>query len=350
MTDQQTSSTSSSSQIGLLVRKILLPLGAFIVAVSLPTDWLFTTVLTKYAELTNTHKLAKLSERDLQPQEIPIFGPSIARNAYYGDSLGENYYNYAMENASTSIILLLLELETEKPKNTPIILDYHFRFLEYDSAGTSINIRTYLPFVRSNERIREFLKENDRFRPHQVIPGARYFGVHSSYVKDYLAEIYQPTKVYHQGGVFNKKAPPQVQFDRLKETRLAMGPRPFLRNAEIEAKLEALIAANPDRLFLFIGSPRHHTVLDMLMNYEDMKAWGRDMQARYDNVRFILFEADYPDSYFKDTGHLSLFGAQRFSGQMRRALQQEGLYFTGDEGKSVWPPKPDDIRVIRLAP
>ncbi len=348
MTDQQTSSTSSSSQFGLLVRKILLPLSVFIVGVSLPTDWLFTVVLTRYAELTNTHKLANLSEEEALPMEIPIFGPSIARNAYYGDSLGDHYYNYSMENASSSIILLLLELEAQKPKKTPIILDYHFRFLEYDSAGTSINIRTYLPFVRNNERIREFLKENDRFRPHQVIPGARYFGVHSSYVKDYLAEIYQPTKVYHKGGVFNKKSPPQVQFDRLKENRLAMGPRPFLRNPEIEAQLEALIAANPDRLFLFVGSPRHHTVLDMLENYEDMKAWGREMQARYPNVRFILFEADYPDSYFKDTGHLSLFGAQRFSGQMRQVLQQEGLYFTGEETDPVWPPAPDDILVVRL--
>jgi len=331
------------------VRKILLPLGAFIVVVSLIADFVFTKVLTEYAELSNSYKLARLEDETRLLNEIPIFGPSISRNAYYPDSLGANYYNYSMENAGFIINELLLKLESDKDKTTPIIIDFHFRVMEMDSQGSSINIRTYLPFVTKDERVRDFLKDNDRYRPHQSIPGGRYFGVYSSYVKDYLAEVYQPRKLYHKGGVFNKEAPPPEQMARYIEKRRKDGPRPFTYAPDLEARLEEIIRANPDRLFLFIGSPRHFSIQEMLPNYDEMKGWGKRIQERNDNVRVILFEADYPDRYFKDTGHLSLEGARRFSGQLRRHLEQLGLYYTGEESAPVWPAKPADIAVIQLS-
>ncbi len=348
MTDQPTSSTSSSSHFALLLRKILLPLAVFIVIVGLICDVVFTRVLTEYAELANSYKVARLEDEKRLLQEIPIFGPSISRNAYYPDSIGENYYNYSMENAGFIINELLLKLELEKPKTTPLILDFHFRIMERDTAGSSINIRTYLPFVNKDERVKEFLIEHDRYRPHQSIVGGRYFGVYTSYVKDYLAEVYQPRKVYHKGGVFNKEAPPADQMQRLVEFRRDRGPKPFTLDEELSARMEALIAANPQRLFLFIASPRHYSVQEMLPNYEEMKAWGQLMQDRYDNVRVIIYEAEYPDRYFKDTGHLSLEGAQRFSGQLRRSLQEMGLYYIGDESQPVWPPKPERIAIVSL--
>ena len=116
MTDQPTSSTSNSSHAWLLVRKIFLPLAAFIVVVSLCTDFVFTKVLTQYAELSNSYKLARLEDKEKLNNEIPIFGPSISRNAYYCDSLGANYYNYSMENAGFIITQLMMTLEVDKEK------------------------------------------------------------------------------------------------------------------------------------------------------------------------------------------------------------------------------------------
>lgn len=332
----------------MLVRKIFLPLAAFIAVVGLTTDAVVSKVLTEYAELSNSFKVAKLSDRDRMPEEIGIFGPSIARNAYYGDSLGEHYYNYAMENAGVVVNELLLGMEADKDKDAPVIIDFHFRLMERDTAGSSINIRTYLPFVRSDGRVRRFLQENGRFRPHQVIPGGRYFGVHSSYLKDYLAEVYQPRKEYHKGGVFNREAPGPEQFAKKIEVRRAQGPRPFVFDSVSNAFYERLFREHPDRLFLLVGSPRHYSVLEMMPNYDEMLAWGAAMQAKHDNVRVIVFEADYPDRYFKDTGHLSLEGAKVFSGQMRETLKALDLYYTGEEKDPVWPPKPERIAVVRL--
>ncbi len=349
MTDQPTSSTSNSSHAWLLVRKIFLPLAAFIVVVSLCTDFVFTKVLTQYAELSNSYKLARLEDKEKLNNEIPIFGPSISRNAYYCDSLGANYYNYSMENAGFIITQLMMTLEVDKEKNTPIIIDFNFRLMEMDTQGSSINISTYLPFVKKDERVNNFLKENGRYRPHQSIPGGRYFGVYSSYVKDYLAEVYQPRKLYHRGGVFNRQAPPAELMARYISDRRGIGLKPFIYDPELEAGYEAIIEAHPERLFFFIGSPRHYSILEMMPNYDEMKAWGKKMQDKHYNVRVIIFEDDYPDEYFKDTGHLSLLGARTFSGQMRRTLQDLGLYFTGDEAQPVWPAKPDDIAVVKLS-
>lgn len=332
----------------MLVRKIFLPLAGIIAVIALITDVAVTNLLTKKAELSNVYKVAKLSDEDRMPYEIGIFGPSIARNAYYGDSLGEHYYNYSMENAGLIINELMLNMEADKPKQTPIIIDFHFRLMEEDTTGSSINIRTYLPFVREDKRVKRFLEANDRYRPHQSIPGGRYFGVHTSYLKDYLAEVYQPRKLYHKGGVFNREAPGQEEFDRQIEFRRERGEKPFTRSMEGSEVYERLFRENPDRLFLLIGSPRHYSVLEMLPNYEEMKAWGAEMQAKYDNVRVILFEAEYPDRYFKDTGHLSLEGARVFSGQMRETLKALGLYYTGEEKDPVWPPKSDRIAVVKL--
>lgn len=348
MTDQPTSSTSNFSTLRELGRKIFLPLAAFIVVVSLITDFVFTKVLTQYAELSNSYKLTRLEDRESLPNEIPIFGPSISRNAYYPDSLGANYYNYSMENAGFIINELLMTLEADKDKNTPIIVDFHFRIMEMDTQGSSINIRTYLPFVNKDERVKNFLKQNNRYRPHQSIPGGRYFGVYSSYVKDYLAEVYQPRKLYHKGGVFNKEAPPAEQMDRYIERRRAETPKPFIYDPKLEARFEQIIRSHPDRLFLFIGSPRHYSILETLPNYDEMLEWGARLQSRNDNVRVIIFEDTYPDRYFKDTGHLSLEGARVFSGQLRHTLQGLGLYYTGEEENPVWPVKPEGIYVIEV--
>ncbi len=348
MTDQPASSTSNFSHFRLLVRKILLPLAVFIAIVSLSADYVFTRVLTQYAELSNAYKLARLEDEKRLLNEIPIFGPSISRNSYYPDSLGANYYNYSMENAGFIINELLLNVETDKKKTCPVIIDFHFRIMEMDSQGSSINIRTYLPFVNEDKRVKQFLQDNNRYRPHQSIPGGRYFGVYSSYVKDYLAEVYQPRKLYIKGGVFNKEAPPPEQMTRYIQNRRDEGPRPFTYDPVLEKRMEATISAHPERLFLFIASPRHYSIQEMLPNYDDMKAWGKRMQDRHDNVRVIIYEAEYPDRYFKDTGHLSLEGARRFSGQMRHNLEELGLYFTGEENSPVWPPKPDDIIVVNL--
>ncbi|MFT7588161.1 MAG: hypothetical protein ACI959_000368 [Limisphaerales bacterium] len=351
MSNQPTNNTDraqNGQHALMLVKKIFLPLLLIIAIISLITDSIFTKVLTQKAELSNSYKLGKLENQEDYNNEIGIFGPSIARNAYYCDSLGPNYYNYCMENAGVVINELLIRIEASKDKNTPIIMDYHFRFLEQDHTGSSINLRTYLPYVRKDKRIKDFLVENDKFRPHQVIPGGRYFGVYSSYTKDYLAEYYQPRKEYHRGGVFNKKAPSESRMNELIKVRKDKGMAPFIRNAEYEARLEKIFADNPERPFLLIGSARHYSIIDMLEGYDDMKGWGAEMQNKYQNVRVVIFEADYPDSYFKDTGHLSLEGAKVFSGQMRESLKDIGLYFTGEEASYDLGPRPDDIILIKL--
>ena len=179
MTDQPTSSTSNSKEAGKLLRKIILPVLVIISIIALIADAITTRMLSSSSKLSNSYKVAKLENQEEYLQEIPIFGPSISRNAYYCDNIGPNYFNYSMENAGVIINELLLKIETRKDKKTPIILDYHFRSFEEDTVGSSINIRTYLPFIRQDEQIQEFLKENGRYRSHQVIPGARYFGVYS---------------------------------------------------------------------------------------------------------------------------------------------------------------------------
>lgn len=357
--------SQNAAQGWLIIRKIVLPLLAMIAVVGFVTDgWVSSKIVN--APLSNAYKVGKLIDPESHPNEIAIFGPSIARNAYYCDSLGANYYNYSMENAGVVINELMLRLETSKREKTaPVIMDFHFRFLEVDTTGASVNLRTYLPFT-NDSRVREFLREHGRSRPHQSLKGARYFGVYSSYAKDYLAEVFQPRKLYHRGGVFNKKAPAQAAFDKKIEARRNAGPQPYswtetpqsrrrgdlLGSQEYVNRLDSIIAANPQRLFILMGSPRHYTVLEALEptgGYDDMKNYGREMLKKHSNVRVVIFEADYPDSYFKDTGHLSLEGARIFSGQMRRAMEANSLYFTGEgDGKPDEVPSQDDILIVQL--
>lgn len=349
MTSQQHSSISSFK---LLLRRILIPWILAVAVFSALGDLFITQILVKKAQLSHSFKIAKLLGPKSGLNAVPIFGPSMARNAYYCDSLSQNYYNYAMENAGFEIVELLLKLEYEKKgKQTPIIVDYHFRFLEPDTSDKkrTINITTYLPFIISNKEVRDFIRTNGRLCPHHRIPGLRFFGAYPEYGKDLFAEFFHPRKDYHRGGVFNKKAPPKEQFERLIAYRFQEGKKQFIYTPEFAERFEKLIEDHPDRQLLLVGSPRHHSVLEMLTNYDDMLDYADMLATKYDNVKVFIFQTDlefdpekddpvvkrdgpgkifkvnYPDEYYKDTGHLSLIGARVFSATLREVLRKEGL-------------------------
>ena len=140
-------SKENITQISLIIKRILIPLVIILSILFAFTDIICTKWITEN-EIFDGHSLTNLIDSK-DTNEICIFGSSKAKKNYSIKELGENYYNYGMKSANFDVVNLLLSIELEKNKNTPIIIDVNHEFFEIDSKK-HIDIITYIPFLNKN--------------------------------------------------------------------------------------------------------------------------------------------------------------------------------------------------------
>ncbi len=290
-----------------------------LVSISLCADLLFTKSYTSKFPYSTTNKIQRLFYES-HNNETPIFGSSRAEKGYFCDSLGVDFYNYGMPNASFEEIELLLKPELQKNKATPIIIDIHHDFFKHD-IYENINIETYLPFINKNDTIKKFLAENDRLKTYEQVPGLRYFGFYSDYLRPVLSSKNKSENTtYIKGGVFDTKVSSSKELQKkiaLRETKtLHFEVDPIKQN-----KLLQLINQNRERTFVFVVSPYHKSAKKTVDNFEEMLNYFNLLDTQLENVVFIYFDTDnYTDDLWKDTVHLNIYGAQKFSGELRKEL------------------------------
>ena len=292
--------------------------------ISISADQLITKKYTSGFPNSSANKIQRLFYES-HMQEIPVFGSSRAEKGFYCDSLGPDFYNYGMPNASFQVIQLLLKPELLKNKTTPIIIDIHHDFFKHD-AQENINLVTYLPFINKNDTIRNFLAANGRLKSYQQIPGLRYFGFYTDYLRPVIGSksIAENTK-YIKGGAFDTKASTTETLQKrivARETKKLH----FGTDREAEHVLLQMIKMNPERKFVFVVSPYHKSAKKTVDNFEEMLDYFNDLDTQYENVVCIYFNTDnYTDDLWKDTVHLNIFGAKKFSGELKRELVVKGV-------------------------
>lgn len=258
-------------------------------------------------------------------EEIPIFGSSRAEKAYYCDSLGPNFYNYGMPSASFNVIELLLKPELQKHKNSPIIIDVHHDFFQHD-AHDDINIATYIPFINKYDTIKDFLKANNRYNNYQQIPGMRYFGFYTDYLRPVIeSKNESENTLYLKGGVYDTKVSSNKSLQK-KMTARELKKLHFEIDLEAHKRLLEMIEMHPERKFVFVVSPYHSSAKKTVDNFEEMLTYFNYLEKEFENVVFIYIDAaGYTDELWKDTIHLNILGAKKFSSALRIELQKRGV-------------------------
>lgn len=320
---------------------------ALLVVLAISFDQVFHQfILTKQSKLSNTAKVSRLLLKTPE-NEVPIFGSSKARSAFIPDSLGSTVFNYGMEKCNFDVIFFLLKIELAKEKKTPIIIEFNPRSFLHAPQYT-IDMSTYMPLLH-DERVLDFLRENDRIDKYQLLPGVRYYGSYLIYLRNLIRKR-NSKRLFNKGGLFMYKYPGDIYFKMLTESRLASvvrrdelyskaeDPNYRLKKKErVELdylnyslnfaddtreilKFEKIVQANADREFLVVFSPQHWSELEGIENEKSM----RDLFDRWNSEISNLHAFDYsnfqlPDSCFKNSSHLNIYGARKFSS----ALQEE---------------------------
>lgn len=309
----------SISSFKALALRVVLPL-LLIAVVGLPVldHWVSGTVIVANNK-TRTYKMHRLFN-ELHESEIPMFGSSTVYRGFLPDSLGPQFYNYGMYGSNFQKVRLLLEQELSKPKTTPIILDWHPKWLSYRDS-VPIQMADYLPQTH-HPRVKEFLQRHDYDKVWNTVPGVRYFGYFEEYVGQWARRDQLPAKFgFNRGCKYFKAITHPDKMAQFVDQRLKIDMH-FGFDDRLKTTLEALIAAHPDRIFVLVASPLHESVQRAGGNLEPLRAYLHELEARTPNVVGLVYDgATYSDDYFLDTMHLNGKGAKRFSAELRQELK-----------------------------
>jgi len=323
---------------------------ALFVVSALSLDFVWSKWVLMKSELSNERKLDRLLNHH-DPNEIPVFGSSKARSAFIPDSLGNDFYNYGMEKCGFDVINFLLEVELSKDKESPIFIEYNHRsFIK--APEHTINMATYLPHL-ANKKVMDFLQKNDRMEFRYRIPGLRYYGSYFYYFRYYMKQSTGSRKIVSKGGnfadvtlskeVFGTLVSNRMQMmNRLDELQLAINDHTqavsasqrreleYLKNflwftydPDLVEAFEELVKSHPERRVYLVYTPQHWSELKGIANLNEMQAFFKSMEQGIENLEVIdLSNMELPDNGFKNTSHLNLLGARRFSSSLRDRLTQ----------------------------
>ena len=304
-------------------------------------DWVFSNHIIFAKEYSNQNKVRRLIT-ELHVDEIPVFGSSKARSAFVPDSLSPQVFNYGMEMSNFDVMELLLAVELEKPKTTPIIIEFNHRTFVHEPVQT-INISTFVPNL-DHQVVRDFVKKYDRLELKHKVPGFRYFGSYFYYLRYYLKEDLGNRKIISRGGNFTDLTPSKDIFanfvdarvkkvelrDELdakasdvkqaisvEERRMLAYLNGYLRYEAYPERLalfDSLVTAHPERQFMMVYTPQHWSERLGLTNFNEIEQLFARWEETHHNLKtFDFSELPLEDDCFKNSTHLNLKGARTFS-------------------------------------
>ena len=313
----------------------------FVVAIviALTVDQIFDKyILPRQNKISNVVKIKRLMY-ELHPEETPVFGSSKARSSLIPDSLGADVFNYGMESCNMDVIFFLLQLELEKDKDAPIIIEFNPRSFLHIPEHT-IDISTFTP-VLDDERVVEYLEENGRLDKYQTWPGVRYYGSYIGYLRNFLRKRTSDKRI-NRGGIFMDKFPGEEVFQTLiglrlnkinrrkelekmkadgeilthKEKRELEYLSYFLDFANVPDRIERfnnILREHPNREFIIVFTPHHWSELEGVRNYEEIEELFKTWNEDFDNVTALNYgKFPLPDDHFKNSSHVNIHGARKF--------------------------------------
>ncbi|NVJ47617.1 MAG: hypothetical protein HWE07_10835 [Cytophagia bacterium] len=316
------SNSSTSSSKGDITKYLVWTiLTAACLLLTLDLVW---TRLVVYREEWFGSSIVRRAFENNDPNEIPIFGSSMAQRSYIPEILGEHFYNYGRAGSNYQKIYPLVEKEFQKRRTSPIIIDFYSNFLNFQEDYT-IRSRDFLP-IANEPLAEELLKDFDMYSPAFKIPGIRYFGFFPDYWSDMKKMIPEQERNYfNQGGAFYLPETPKEEFDEYVEKRLKLF-HPFAIDPKLEKRFIQTIASRPDRQVILVMSPSHKSAYGTEIQFEEMVNYLNQLAEQFSHVHVIAFDGrDYPDDHFKDTLHPNYKGAKKFSQALKEALERQGL-------------------------
>ena len=323
--------------VGLLAYLIALGIDLFFDKYAIPNQRHFSNVRKVDRLISNTN-----------PAEIPIFGSSVARRGYFCDSIGPNVYNYGMAGSLFNAIYPLLQIELDKDKTSPIIMDFdHHTFLY--SELIQLDLSNYIPHI-DNPYIKTMLVEHGKYDWSYEVPGTRYFGLYMDYSRDFLKPKFEKEEYINCGGVFypardkvfqrflikreemlkqkrelrEKKANNPTLFNLSDSKRLGFLEALFNFHPDSTnvARFEALMADHRDRQFILVYSPQNWSKLEGLENYEEVVDFIEGIEERNPNLKLFNYsQVVFPDAYYRDSGHMNILGAKAFSSMLGKDIK-----------------------------
>lgn len=294
-----------------------------LMAITWSADYALTNAIS-HSESLATGRLARLDD-PRKSDEIPIFGASKAEANYVPSVLGPQFYNYGLGSASPDVTNMLLATALRHESKQPVVIDLgHWEFFDVGDP------RNYLLLTERPET-RIMMRRAGIWKWYYAIPGLRYFGSWDWYVKGLLTDRIALTKRMDRGFIVNLDEAPWSAdvFARDVKKRLQT-PMQWGLDPRQRRKLMELVGSAPQRQFVLVLSPLHHSCFARASGEKKFRDVLRGMEASASNLRIIdMSRSNYPDRYFLNTTHMNQRGARAFSADLRRELVRLKIIGTG---------------------
>jgi len=349
-------SEKGEATLGAVVKK-LWPLAVFVIAFLLGTDYVYKEYMIFMRDWANQSKVKRLLDNE-NPNEIPVFGASVARSSFTPDSISPNCYNYGMGKALFDVTRVLMKVECDKEKDTPIIFEVNPRTFIRNPKNT-VNASTFIPLM-DRPVIKNFMKESEMYSWHYMVPGLRFYGNYYFYT---IGPLRRKTgeKKDNRGAMLENRSQSQEDVEvfvnrlsNLNARRLEIldkknDPNQILTPEEEYAlftinamvyftadsgyveEFEGYIRDNRNRQFILATVPANPLLKSSLPNFEEFTIWAQALADRHENAYYLDY-SDFPTEldHYKDPTHFSEKGARIFSSAFSKdfrritGIQQDG--------------------------
>jgi hypothetical protein len=291
----------------------LLKISSLVLIIGIPLNFALEHYIIFKTQITGASKVNKILSVNLL-DEIPIFGSSRAQQNFVPSIINDNCYNYGIDGIQSNIWLFFLEQELKKNKNTPIIINYDLLGLIFSDG----DLGNYIPNWFATKDI---LENNGEF--YYWLPLIKYYGRYQNYLKEYVNEKINFTRVTDKGGGFQKMKQTESQFQkgilqrRNEETV-------FHLNEDLLLKFNELVNSTNRKIILVI-SPYHKSNFIKFQNIEIANKYLNSLSKK-DNIEVIdLRNYIVDEKLFYDTKHLNYNGAIKFSKKLKELLSYDIL-------------------------
>jgi len=288
--------------------KFVLKIVLFITIIGFTFSFVFEQTIVFKSQICGASKVNRILTKTIK-SEIPIFGSSRAQSNFVPSVIDNNCFNYGIDGTQVNIWLFFLEQELKKKKKTPIIINFDLSGL----ISADGDIGNYIPNWNATKSILTYKEEY-----YYNIPLIKYFGQYENYLKYYLNEKINLTKVTDNGGSFEKNKLIKLKFEYLIKKR-EKSSSSFKLNKQLSSKLIRLISST-NRRIIFVVSPLHNSYFNKFDNIKKADNYLSSL-SQFKNVTIIdMRNYIMDDDLFMNTTHLNYEGAIKFTKRLKEEL------------------------------
>lgn len=277
-------------------------------------DWCERSLILS-SENSESAKINRII-KEVNVDEIPIFGSSRALGNYAPSVLSPHCFNYGLNGTGMPVLFFFLNKELKKNKQGPIIVNIDPWGGE-DQLG---NIRNYTILNDSDTDIQALLPVGERSFSRRV-PGLRFFGRLCSDVAAWVNGRKNVTRRVDHGAELLLQSCDEAEWNRLVRQ---MPPYRFTLSEKAFSDWSALLASlPPSRFVILVVSPVTGEVSDSFVDKEELTIFLKHC-AEFKNVYvfdFMKVEECLARKYWSDMTHMNESGALIFSKKLLDAMQ-----------------------------